>query len=110
VLTGERKEDGVKPRKPLLQGGFGAVEVGVRYESLTFETPDPDGPPSFSRRSPTVMPNRERALTIGVNWYLNRWGKVQVNGIRESFDDPARSPMPERSSFWSVVCGLQFAF
>ena len=109
VLTGENKEGGINPKKPIFRGGFGAVEIGARYESLTFETPEPDGPPSFSRRSPTVMPNRERALTIGANWYPNKWVKIQVNGIRESFADPARSPIPDRPSFWSVACRLQFA-
>jgi phosphate-selective porin OprO/OprP len=108
VLTGENKEGGINPKKPIFRGGVGAVEVGVRYESLAFETPEPDGPPSFSRRSPTVMPNRERALTIGANWYLNRWVKIQFNGIRESFADPARSPIPARPSFWSFACRLQF--
>ena len=108
VLTGENKEGGINPKKPIFRGGVGAVEVGVRYESLVFETPEPDGPPSFSRRSPTVMPNRERALTIGANWYLNRWVKIQLNGIRESFADPARSPIPSRPSFWSFACRLQF--
>jgi phosphate-selective porin OprO/OprP len=108
VLTGERKEGGIIPKKPIFRGGVGAVEAAVRYESLTFETANPDGPPSFSRRSPTVMPNRERALTIGANWYLNKWVKIQFNGIRESFDDPARSPIPDRPSFWSFACRLQF--
>jgi phosphate-selective porin OprO and OprP len=108
VLTGENKEGGINPKKPIFRGGFGAVEVGARYESLTFETANPDGPPSFSRRSPTVMPNRERALTLGANWYLNKWVKVQFNGIHESFLDPDRSPIPDRPSFWSFACRLQF--
>jgi phosphate-selective porin len=108
IVTGEKKDGGIEPRKPLLRGGFGAIEVGARYETLRFQSAAVDGPASTSRRSPTVLPNAEQAFTFGVSWYANKWIKVQLNGVREQFDDPQRSPMPDRPGFWSTVCRLQF--
>jgi phosphate-selective porin len=109
VVTGERKDGGVKPRHPFLQGGFGAIEVAGRYEVLRFASAgDPQEPPSDSRRAANVVGNGDRVLTGGVNWYLNRWMKFQVNGIHETLDDAALSPVPGQSTFWTVVTRLQF--
>ena len=92
VLTGEKKDGGIEPRKPVFRGGFGAIEVGARYESLGFASATADGPPSTSPRSPTVLPNAEHALTVGVSWYVNKWIKVQLNGdpraVRRSRAEP----------------------
>jgi phosphate-selective porin OprO/OprP len=109
VVTGEKKDGGVKPRGPFLQRGFGAIEVAVRYEVLRFASAGAQQePPSDSLRAANVLGNGDRALTGGVNWYLNRWLKFQVNGIREKLDDPNLSPVPGQSSFWTVVSRLQF--
>jgi phosphate-selective porin OprO and OprP len=108
VMTGEKTEGGVNPKHPLFRGGFGAVQVGARYETLSFGTPGAVGPPSTSPRSAQAIENRDSVVTFGVNWYVNRWVRVQGNGIREAFLDPARSPVPGRASFWSGVCRLQF--
>lgn len=109
VATGEKKDGGVKPRRPFLQGGLGAIEVVVRYESLRFASAGaPQEPASDSPRAANIRGNGERALTGGLNWYVNRWVKVQVNGIREQLDDPERGPVPGRSSFWTLVSRVQF--
>ena len=47
-------------------------------------------------------------LTLGVNWTLNRFVKLQVNAIREHVEDPERSPVPNGAAFWSRVLRLQF--
>jgi len=108
VLTGEKTDGGVVAKRPLFQGGFGALQVGARYETLWFGTPGATGPPSTSPRTSQAMENRDSVVTIGVNWYVNRWVRVQGNAIHETFLDPARSPIPGRASFWSGVCRLQF--
>jgi len=109
VVTGEKKDGGIKPRRPFLQGGFGAIEVAVRYEVLRFASAGASQePPSDSLRAANVLGNGDRALTGGVNWYLNKWVKIQVNGIREKLDDPNLSPVAGQSSFWTVVSRLQF--
>jgi hypothetical protein len=46
-------------------------------------------------------------LTLGVNWTLNRFVKLQVNGIREHVEDPERNPV-SNGAFWSRVLRLQF--
>ncbi len=110
VVTGERKDGGVKPRRPFLQGGVGAVEVAGRFEVLRFASAGaPQEPPSDSRRAANILGNGDSVLTAGVNWYLNRWLKFQVNGIHETLDNAALGPVPGQSSFWTVVTRLQFA-
>ena len=36
LLTGEEKEEDVRPSRPFIQSGLGALEAAVRYERLTF--------------------------------------------------------------------------
>ena len=38
AITGEKKSNVDRPKKPLFQGGFGAIEVGARVESLKFKS------------------------------------------------------------------------
>ena len=38
IVTGEDKDSDVQPNNPLFGGGIGVVEVGVRYDRLTFES------------------------------------------------------------------------
>ncbi len=111
AVTGEKKEGGIKPKRPLFQGGIGAIEIGARFEKLGFASTGADTEPqSKSTRAANVRRNAERAITVGVNWYWNRWVKLQFNGIRESIDDPGRGPTPlsPKTSWMSFVTQLQF--
>ena len=109
VVTGERKDGGIKPKRPFLQGGVGAVEVAGRFDVLRFASAGaPQEPPSDSRRAANILSNGDSVLTAGVNWYLNKWLKFQVNGIHETLDNAALGPVPGQSSFWTVVTRLQF--
>jgi len=111
VLTGEKREGGVEPRRPFLQGGIGAIEVTARYEQLRFSSPGAESEPaSTSRRAAHILGNGERAFTGGVNWYVNRWVRLRVNAIRELLDEPSLGPVPDRSSLWSVISQLQVGF
>ena len=92
-----------------LQRGIGAIEVAARYEESTYGGRDLSEPPSRSPRSAKVAGTTDRAWTIGVNWYVNRWVKAQVNGIHEAIEDPTLAPVPGKPVFWSGVCRLQFA-
>jgi len=64
--------------------------------------------PFRNSRSETIFPTGDRALTLGVNWTLNRFVKIQVNGIREHVEDPERNPVPGGAAFWSRVIRFQF--
>jgi phosphate-selective porin OprO/OprP len=104
ALTGDRKADGLdKPKKPLFQGGAGAIELAARIESLAFRSGSASEPPSRSPRAEVVRGNRDRVVTLGANWYVNRWIKIQADIIRERLDDPTQGPLPPQATFTSKV-------
>ena len=110
ALTGEKKADGLeRPRHPFLRGGIGAVEIGARLEKLTWGTLHGGDEASTSPRADVVLGNADRAVTLGVNWYLNRWIKIQGNAIQQKITDPLQGPLPERSTFWSSVFRFQLS-
>lgn len=109
VVTGERKSDVERPRRPLLRGGIGAVEAAARVERLSVGSRDTLGePPSFNPRGVNVLGNSDTVWTVGVNWYPGRFLKVQVNAIRERLEDPERTLLQGYDTFWSYVVRLQF--
>ena len=109
ALTGERKAGGIEPRRPIFQGGAGAVEVVARFEELRFSSDGTGGEPPFRNpRAAHILPNRDRVITLGANWYLNRFGRVLFNAVRETIQDAVRSPMPEKTRYWTGVLRLQF--
>jgi phosphate-selective porin len=108
VVTGEDKVRPLKAAAPLLQGGIGAIEVAVRYERLWFDSVDRVDPPFRNSRAETIFATGEKALTLGVNWTLNRFAKIQVNAIREHVEDRERNPVLNGAAFWSRVIRLQF--
>ena len=78
-MTGEVKADGLaKPRRPLFRGGIGAVEFAARFERLTFGSAADDQAPSAAPRAEVIAGNSDQVETAGVNWYMNRWMKVQI--------------------------------
>ena len=108
VLTGEPKLDGIEPRAPLFGGGAGAVEVATRLERLGFGSSFEGEPELSNPRAANVLEVGVRAWTVGVNWYVNRWGKIQFNAIREvtgPADDPSGT---ERATTWTRVVRFQF--
>lgn len=111
ALTGERKADGLdKPKKPLLPGiGPGAIEIAGRVESLKFRSGVATEAGSRSPRADTILGNRDQVTTVGVNWYVNRWIKIQANIIREKLDDPAQGPLPSKASFTSKAVRFMFS-
>ena len=92
----------------VFQGGFGAVEVAARFEQIRFGSASKEGTPLLNPRADPLFGNTESIVTLGVNWYLNKWGRVLVNGMREAFEDPERTAVPGRTSGWAAVLRLQF--
>jgi phosphate-selective porin OprO/OprP len=110
VLTGERKAAGVdNPRRPLFRGGYGAIELAARIEKVTFGSQANDELPSDGPRANVIRSNSDRVDTFGVNWYANRWIKVQFNLVRDTLADPNQGPLPARPSFWSRVFRFQLS-
>ena len=67
----------------------------------------PGEPEEQNPRAVNLLENGERLWTVGLNWYLNRWMRIQLNGIRETIDDIERSPSPTQNTFWLGVARLQ---
>lgn len=110
VITGENKSGGsVAPSRPFPTQGIGAIELAARIEELKFSSNGTGGEPPFANpRAANILPNRDRILTLGVNWYLNPFVRVTANGTREDLLDPMRTPELGRTRFWGAVLRLQF--
>ena len=104
VVTGEEKQrsGNVIPRKPLMpfsdQGGLGAIEVGLRWAELSF---DSDSPVNLfsSSLSPVNIPgggttatNGAQSLAVGLNWYFNEWTRAMLNWNYYQYDNPIGTP------------------
>jgi phosphate-selective porin OprO/OprP len=118
AVTGEKKAEGLDaPLRPLFRGPFfkgwvGAVELAARAERIRFGSVDSDISgvvPSTAPRAEIVLGNSDLAYTFGVNWYANRWIKVQLNLVRNTIGFPDQGPNPEQSSFWSRIVRFQFS-
>jgi phosphate-selective porin OprO/OprP len=109
AITGEKKSRVDRPKKPLLHGGAGAIEVAARVESLEFKSGSGETP-SRSPRAAVVLPNRDQVATLGVNWYVNRFFKIQANYIREKLDDPSQGPLPPQGTFSTTAVRFQVSF
>lgn len=108
LVTGERKVDDVRPAKAFLQGGAGAVELAGRIEDVRFGSPGASGVASRDTRARNLAERSDRAWTFGVNWYLNRYSRVQVNLIRERRELDG-VVIPGQAQVWSRVLRVQFA-
>jgi phosphate-selective porin len=109
ALTGERKHGRLEPHRDFLGNGPGAFELVGRYETLRFAGCLLPGTGFGFPASSSLSANADRAATAGLNWYLNRYVKVQGDVILETIDDPARSPAPStHGRFTSAVLRLQF--
>jgi len=109
VITGEEKKRPVKAANEFVTGGgIGAIEVASRFERLWFDSVNGAAGAYRSPRAESILPSGNRALTLGVNWTLNRFTKLQFNVIREHVEDEERNPVPGSSAFWSRVMRLQF--
>jgi len=110
AITGEKKSNVDRPKKPLFPGwGYGAIEVAARIENLAFRSGASGEPGSTSPRADVILGNADQVTTFGVNWYVNRWFKIQANFIRETLDDPSQGPLPSKPSFNSRAVRFQFS-
>jgi len=108
LVTGETKEDRIDPARPLFQGGFGAIELAGRYDQMRVGSATDAGQPLRNPRAANVLRNSDRVWTLGVNWFLNVWGRIQLNYIHETIEDPLRAPIEGRTAFRTFVTRFQF--
>ncbi|MCC2670272.1 MAG: oprP, partial [Armatimonadetes bacterium] len=85
VLTGEDATfRTVNPKKPFdpAKGQWGAFEIGLRYSRVNVD----DDVYRLGLADPANSVSRASAWTVGLNWYLNRVFKLQLNYERTDFD------------------------
>jgi phosphate-selective porin OprO/OprP len=106
LITGEEKDRRVQPRKSLSAGGFGAWELGLRYEELRF---DDDGPTTgfegAGNRARNIRPAGDKVFTGGLSWWPERWMRVMFNVVVERFEDPLLAPEPGRTGDYVSLLG-----
>jgi phosphate-selective porin OprO/OprP len=110
AVTGEAKAKGLDaPRRPFLRGGPGVIEVAARVERLGFGSAATDESGSDGPRAVVIAGNSDRVGTFGVNWYANRWIKIQLNILHDTVHDPSQGPLPDRTGYWSRVLRFQLS-
>jgi phosphate-selective porin len=102
LLTGEEKERPVEPKR-----SFGALEAVARFERIWFDSAGGEGPALRNPRADAILSSGEHVLSLGINWYITRWIKLQLQTIREQSQDPERSPVLAGEVFWSPVFRFQ---
>jgi phosphate-selective porin OprO/OprP len=112
VITGENAAyKGVTPASPVTPaGGWGAVEVAVRYEAIDFAPASftvPAGGTSFA--DPAKSVRSARGLGGGVNWYLSDVAKVSLTYERTTFKGGAASSA-DRAAEKVLLGRMQMAF
>ena len=102
ILTGEKKGlKGIDPDRNFRDGGgIGAWEVAARFERLQLDDRD------------IIAGNGSHAtaITVGINWWLNKFVRYQANLALEQFSDPARSPEPGDTDHIAFLTRIQVIF
>jgi len=109
TLTGEKASyRGISPAKPFdpQANQWGAVEVAARYSHVCV---DPDVF-RLGLADPVTAASKANALTFGLNWYLNRAVKVQLNYERTNFNRGIRFGTDVRDHEDVFLSRLQVAF
>jgi phosphate-selective porin len=105
LVTGEDKDSNIDP-----DHGFGAIEIGVRYDRMGLKSASSEGEAFRNPRAEHLLPNSAGTLTFGTNWLVNRWVKVVANAMRLSFEDDERTPIAGTRDYWATLLRLQVAF
>lgn len=108
VLTGEKLTRPVEARNGGLgRGGIGAISLTARYDRIKFDSKVGQDTPFRNSRAETIFPNGDKVVTLGLQYFANRFVKIQLNGIREQVDDIERSPTLDGAAFWSTAVRFQ---
>ena len=75
---------------------------------MRFASTATSGQPQRNPRAANILRNSDRVWTFGINWFLNAWGRIQMNYIHETIEDPERAPIQGQTRFATFVTRLQF--
>ena len=109
-VTGEKKDNNIKVKHPLMKGGVGAIELAARYEEMGMASASKTGTPFTNPRADYLLPNSDSVWTFGVNWTTSKWTRVIVNAIHEQFEDENRAPNAGTTGYWSSLVRLNIVF
>lgn len=119
IVTGEKKGGSIKPKRPIGGGGFGAIELAARYESLRFDDNDNTGFEGAGNRARNLRPGQDRVLWGGASWLPFAWMRVYGNVAVERYLDALLAPEPpgarfvdgrprERGSYVTILSRVEF--
>jgi phosphate-selective porin OprO and OprP len=108
IITGEQNTfKTISPAHPFgpINGGWGAFEIAARVEQLTL---DQD---IFPKYASTTSANQATSWGVGLNWYLNRNVKLNLDYERTTFRGGSRAKTAVTGRPESVILSrVQFAF
>jgi phosphate-selective porin OprO/OprP len=108
-LSGEKESYGnIIPNHPFdpATGHGGAYEVAFRYANFRAS----DNIFSHGFADPTLAARKADAYTIGVNWYLNKQLRAQLNYERTQFGAPIQFPVNTTNHEDTLLTELQVQF
>ncbi|HZI81327.1 MAG TPA: porin [Vicinamibacterales bacterium] len=91
------------------QAPLRGLDLTGRFDRLSFGSAAQSGEAFLNPRADRVAPIGKDAWTAGVNWYVNRWVKVQANTVREQIVDPLSLLPIGAAPLWSTVVRFQVA-
>jgi phosphate-selective porin OprO/OprP len=87
----------------------GALEMAGRVEQFRIDSHANGERPSTSERAAAIIPHANRAWTLGINWYVHRWVKLQAHAIREQRRVGGETDSGSMAR-WTPAVRLQLAF
>ena len=111
LITGDKKDRTIKPEHPLNRGGIGAVELGVRYDSLQVDDDGPEtGFEGAGSRARNIRPVGGKTWTGGVSWWPLEYVRFLGNAVVERYDDPLLAPVPgKKGNYVTLLARLQLS-
>ena len=88
---------------------FRGVDLTGRFDRLSFGSTSTSDDAFLNPRADRVAHVGKDAWTAGVNWYVNRWVKIQANTVRERIVDPLALLPLSATPLWSTVVRFQVA-
>jgi phosphate-selective porin len=111
LVTGDKKARTIKPEHPLNHGGIGAVELGVRYDSLRVDDDGPEtGFEGAGSRARNIRPVGGQTWTGGISWWPLEYVRFYGNAVVERYDDPLLAPVPgKKGNYVTLLARLQLS-
>jgi hypothetical protein len=106
LVVGGRKTRTMDVEHPIYRGGVGAIELGLRYDTLEVDDDGPDsGFAASGSRARNIRPVGSKTLTGGLSWWPVEFVRLMANAVVERYDDPLLAPAPGRTGDYVALLG-----